>query len=108
MEITFDEFKKLDIRIGEIEEAEQVPNSRNLIRLIVDFGFEKRQCVAGLLNYYKPDDLVGNKFAFLMNLQRRKLMGIESQCMVLAAEDNTGNVALVAPDKDITSGSKIV
>jgi len=108
MEITFDEFKKLDIRIGEIEEAEQVPNSRNLIRLIVDFGFEKRQCVAGLLNYYKPDDLVGNKFAFLMNLQRRKLMGIESQCMVLAAEDNMGNVALVAPDKDITSGSKIV
>jgi len=108
MEITFDEFKKLDIRIGEIEEAEQVPNSRNLIRLIVDFGFEKRQCVAGLLNYYKPDDLVGNKFAFLMNLQRRKLMGIESQCMVLAAEDNTGNVALIAPDKDITSGSKIV
>ncbi len=108
MEITFDEFKKLDIRIGEIEEAEQVPNSRNLIRLIVDFGFEKRQCVAGILNYYKPDDLVGNKFAFLMNLQRRKLMGIESQCMVLAAEDNTGNVALVAPDKDITSGSKIV
>ena len=108
MEITFDEFKKLDIRIGEIEEAEQIPNSRNLIRLIVDFGFEKRQCVAGLLNYYKPDDLVGNKFAFLMNLQRRKLMGIESQCMVLAAEDNTGNVALIAPDKDITSGSKIV
>jgi len=108
MEITFDDFKKLDIRIGEVEEAEQVPESRNLIRLIVDFGFEKRQCVAGLLNYYEPKELLGKKFAFLMNLPRRQLMNIESQCMVLAAEDNTGNVALVAPEKDIAAGSKIL
>ena len=108
MEITFDDFKKLDIRIGEVEEAEQVPESRNLIKLIVDFGFEKRQCVAGLLNYYEPEEFVGKKFAFLMNLQRRKLMGIESQCMVLAAEDNMGNVALIAPEKDIESGSKVM
>lgn len=108
MEITFDEFKKLDIRIGEVEEAEQVPQSRNLIKLVVDFGYETRQCVAGLLNYYEPEGLVGKKFAFLMNLQRRKLMGIESQCMILAAEDNTGNVALIGPEKDIAAGSKIL
>ena len=108
MEITFDDFKKLDIRIGEVEEAEQVPESRNLIKLIVDFGYEKRQCVAGLLNYYEPEVLVGKKFAFLMNLQRRKLMGIESQCMVLAAEDNTGTVALITPERDIDAGSKVM
>ena len=108
MEITFEDFKKLDIRIGEVEEALQVPESRNLIKLIVDFGFEKRQCVAGLLNYYEPEALVGKKFAFLLNLQRRKLMGIESQCMVLAAEDNMGNVALIAPDMDVESGSKVM
>ena len=108
MEITFDEFKKIDIRIGEVEEAEQIPESRNLYKLIVDFGFEKRQCIAGILNYYEPEELVGKKFAFLMNLQRRKLMGIESQCMVLAAEDNMGNVALVAPEKDVESGSKVM
>ena len=107
MEITFDEFKKLDIRIGEVEKAEQIPESRNLLKLIVDFGFEKSQCVAGILNYYDPEELVGKKFAFLMNLQRRTLMGIESQCMILAAEDNMGNVALIAPEKDIDAGSKI-
>ena len=107
MEITFDYFKKLDIRIGEVEEAGQIPESRNLLKLIVDFGFEKRQCVAGILNYYEPEELVGKKFAFLMNLQRRKLMGIESQCMILAAEDNTGNVALVTIEKDIAEGSKV-
>ena len=72
LEITFDEFKKLDIRIGKIKEAEQVPKSRNLIKIIVDFGFEKRQCVAGLLNYYEPKDLVDKKFVFLMNLEQRK------------------------------------
>ena len=107
MEITFDDFKKIDIRIGEVEEAEQIPESRNLLILIVDFGFEKRQCVAGILNYYEPEELVGKKFAFLMNIQRRKLMGIESQCMILAAEDNTGNVALVTIEQDIAAGSKV-
>ncbi len=107
MEITFNDFKKLDICIGEVEEAEKIPESRNLLKLTVDFGFEKRQCVAGILNYYEPEELVGKKFAFLMNLQRRKLMGIESQCMILAAEDNTGNVALITPEKDIAAGSKI-
>jgi methionyl-tRNA synthetase len=108
MEITFDDFKKLDIRIGEVEEAEQIPESRNLIKLIVDFGLEKRQCVAGILNYYDPEELVGKKFAFLINLQKRKLMGIESQCMILAAEDNMGNVSLVTPERDIAAGSKIL
>ena len=108
MEITFEDFKKLDIRIGEVEDAEQIPESRNLIKLVVDFGFEKRQCVAGILTYYDPEELVGKKFAFLMNLQRRKLMDIESQCMILAAEDNTGNLSLVTPERDIATGSKIL
>ena len=107
MEITFDDFTKLDIRIGEVEEAEPVVESRNLLKLIVDFGSEKRQCVAGLLKYYEPEELVGKKFAFLTNLPLRKLMGIESQCMILAAEDEEGNVTLVSPEKDIASGSKI-
>ena len=107
MEISFDDFMKLDVRIGEVEEAQQIPGSRNLLKLIVDFGFEKRQCVAGLLRYYEPEELVGKKFAFLMNLQRRQLMGVESQCMILAAEDNMGNVVLIGPEKDIIVGSKV-
>jgi methionyl-tRNA synthetase len=107
MEITFDEFMKVELQVGKVEEATQVPESRNLLKLIVDFGSEKRQCVAGLLQYYKPEEMVGKKFVFVMNLQRRKLMGIESQCMILAAEDDEENVVLVTPEKDIAAGSKI-
>ena len=107
MEITFDDFKKIDMRIGEVKEAEQVPESRNLIRLVADFGVEKRQCVAGLLRYYKPEELIGKKFVFVMNMQPRKLMGIKSQCMILAAEDGTRNVSLITSDRDIAAGSKI-
>jgi methionine--tRNA ligase beta chain len=106
-EISFAEFQKLDIRIGKIIEATQVPESKKLIKISVDFGTEKRQAVAGLLKYYKPEDLVGKKCVFLLNLQRRMLAGIESQCMVLAAEDEAGNVTVLEPEKDIAEGSKI-
>ena len=107
MEIPFNDFMKLDIRVGEVEEATPICGSKNLLKLVVDFGSEKRQSVAGLMKYYKPAELVGKKFVFVLNLQRRKLMGIESQCMVLAAEDSKGNVILIAPEKDIGAGSRI-
>ncbi|MCS7096273.1 MAG: methionine--tRNA ligase subunit beta [Candidatus Bathyarchaeota archaeon] len=107
MEITFEEFQKLDLRVGKIIEANQIPGSRNLIKMIVDFGAEKRQAVAGLLKWYKPEELVGKKGAFILNLQRRKFMGIESQCMILAAEDDKGNVVILQPEKDISEGSRI-
>lgn len=106
-EITFDEFRKLDLRVGKIVEANQVPNSKKLIRLLVDFGAEKRQAVAGLLQYYKPEELVGKKCVFILNLQKRMLAGVESQCMVLAAEDSAGNVVVLQPEKDIAEGSSI-
>jgi methionine--tRNA ligase beta chain len=107
MEISFEEFQKLDMRVGKILEANQIPGSRNLIRMIVDFGTEKRQAVAGLLQWYKPENLVGRKCAFILNLQRRKFMGVESQCMILAAEDDKGNVVILQPEKDIIIGSKV-
>jgi methionine--tRNA ligase beta chain len=107
MEIPFNDFLKLDMRVGKIVEAKQIPGSRNLIRMVVDFGFEKRQSVAGLLQYYKPEELIDKKYAFVLNLQRRKFMGVESQCMILAAEDDKGNVILMKPEKDIDVGSKI-
>jgi methionyl-tRNA synthetase len=107
MEISFEEFQKLDLRVGKITEANKIPNSRNLMRLLVDFETEKRQAVAGLLQWYKPQDLVGKKCVFILNLQKRKMMGVESQCMILAAEDKEGNVVVLQPDKDITEGSRI-
>jgi methionyl-tRNA synthetase len=106
-EITFDEFQKIDLRIGKIIESSAVPESKKLIKILVDFGSEKRQAVAGLLKYYKPEDLVGKKCVFLLNLQSRMLAGLESQCMVLAAEDEAGNVTVLQPEKDIVEGSKI-
>ncbi len=106
-EITFAEFQKLDLRIGKIVEATQVPDSKKLIKILVDFGSEKRQAVAGLLKYYIPEELVGKKCVFLLNLKRRMLAGIESQCMVLAAEDEVGNITVLQPEKDIAEGSKI-
>jgi methionine--tRNA ligase beta chain len=107
MEISFEEFQKLDMRVGKILEANQIPGSRNLIRMVVDFGTEKRQAVAGLLQWYKPENLAGKKCAFILNLQKRKFMGVESQCMILAAEDDKGNVVVLQPEKDIVEGSKI-
>jgi methionyl-tRNA synthetase len=77
------------------------------MKMTVDFKTEKRQAVAGLLQWYKPEGLVGKKCAFILNLQRRKLMGVESQCMVFAAEDDKGNVVILQPEKDIVEGSKI-
>ncbi len=107
MEISFAEFQKLNMRVGKIIEANRIPGSRNLIRMIVDFRTEKRQAVAGLSQWYKPEDLVDKKYAFILNLQRRKFMGVESQCMILAADDEKGNVVCLQPEKDIDEGSEI-
>ena len=107
MEISFESFLKLNMRIGKIVEAKKIVGSRNLIKMTVDFGVEKRLSVAGLLQYYKPEEIIGKKYAFILNLQRRKFMGIESQCMILAAEDDAGAVVLIKPETDIEVGSRI-
>lgn len=107
MEISFKEFQKLDLRLGKITEANQIPGSRNLIRIIVDFGTEKRQAVAGLRQWYQPQGLVGKKCLFILNLQKRMVMGVESQCMILVAEDDKGNVTVLQPEKDIAEGSRV-
>jgi len=106
-EVSFAEFEKFDFRIGKIIEATQVKDSKKLIKILVDFGNEKRQAVAGLLKHYKPEELIGKKCVFLLNLQRRLIAGIESQCMVLAAEDTLGNVSVLQPEREIAEGSKI-
>ena len=106
-EVSFAEFEKFDFRIGKIIEATQVQDSKKLIKILVDFGNEKRQAVAGLLKHYKPEELIGKKCVFLLNLQRRLIAGIESQCMVLAAEDTLGNVSVLQPEREIAEGSKI-
>ncbi|UCF44946.1 MAG: methionine--tRNA ligase subunit beta [Candidatus Bathyarchaeota archaeon] len=107
MEISFEEFQRLDIRIGKVIEANQIPGSKNLIRILADFGTEKKQAVAGLLQWYKPQDLINKKCVFILNLQKRKIMGVESQCMILAAEDEKGNVVVLSPEKEVLEGSRV-
>lgn len=105
-EITYDEFQKLDLRIGLVENVEKVPKADKLLKLTVDIGTEKRTLVAGLAEYYQAEDLIGKKIVVLANLQPRKLRGVESQGMLLAAEDGK-IVAFLTPEKDLPSGSKI-
>ena len=107
MEISFKEFQELDLRIGKVLKAEAVKGSRNLIRMDIDFGTETRQCVAGLKQHYQPEDLEGNKYMFICNLERKKMMGLESQCMIFAADDGNENIVLLKPEKDVEIGSKV-
>lgn len=102
--ISFEDFKKLDIRIGKILSAEKVEESDKLLKLEVDFGEEKRQIVAGIAQFYAPEELLGKECPFAYNLAPRALRGIESQGMILCPSDNASPV-LLHPDKEIAPGS---
>jgi methionyl-tRNA synthetase len=105
--IDVEEFRKLDLRIAEVIEAEAIKGSKKLLRLRVRLGEETRQVVAGILGAYTAEQLVGRKVALLANLKPAKLMGVESQGMVLAAEDAEGKSVLLQPERDVPPGSKI-
>jgi methionyl-tRNA synthetase len=104
--VSYEEFKKLDIRIALIENVEKVPKADKLYKLSIVLGEEKRTIVAGLAEHYKADELKGKKIAVLANLEPRKLRGILSEGMLLAAVDGE-KVSVLTPDKDIASGAKI-
>jgi len=107
MEVSFEDFKKLDIRTGKVINVEEPEGSKTMLKLTVDFGDERRIAMAGLKNYYKPEDFINKNFVFILNLERKKFMGLESQCMILAADDENGNVVLLKPEKEIQVGSKV-
>lgn len=112
--ITFEDFKKLDIRIGKILTAEKVEGADRLLKLQVDFGpstssglkREKRQIVSGIAEFYKPEDLIEKEFPFVINLEPRIFKGIESQGMILAADDE-GKPVLLEPEKEVMLGSVV-
>ena len=104
--ITFDDFIKLDIRIGTVIEAEKVPNSSKLLKLIIDFGDFKRQILAGIGTKYSPEDLQGKQIPVIVNLAPRKMAGLESQGMIMAVGDNDVE-ALLFPTEAVKSGSSV-
>ena len=104
--ISFDEFAKLELRVGEIKSAGVVNNSDKLLKLEVSFGDEVRQVISGIAKYYKPEELIGKQFVFVINLDPRKIMGLESQAMILAA-DVDGEAVCLVPSKEVPTGTKI-
>jgi methionyl-tRNA synthetase len=105
--ITIEDFLKVDLRVAKVLAAEKVPNSRKLMKLSIDLGTEQRTLVAGLAEAYEPEQLVGKTVGIVFNLKPAKLMGIESNGMILAASPEGGKPVLVAFDGDIPPGSRI-
>jgi methionyl-tRNA synthetase len=107
-EVTFEDFSKMDIRVGTILEAEKVPKADKLLKLLIDTGIDKRTVVSGIAAYYKPEDIIGQQVSILINLAPRKIKGIESRGMILMAENNLGKLSFVAPVKpNINNGAEI-
>ena len=104
--INFEEFQKIDLKIGKILEAEKVENSEKLLRLKVDLGEEQRQIIAGIGKVYQPQDLINQEIVVVVNLEPKTLMGFKSQGMLLAA-DNNGEPILIKPEKEVLPGTKI-
>jgi methionyl-tRNA synthetase len=106
-EISFDDFSKLDMRTATIISAKKHPNADKLLILELDLGFEKRIVVSGIAASYKPENIIGKQVVLLANLAPRKIRGIQSQGMILMAENMDGNLSFVAPEKDWENGSVI-
>lgn len=105
--IDFTDFEKLDIRVGKVLECTKVPKADKLLQFKIDDGLGGRTIVSGIAKYYEPEQLVGKNVCFIANLAPRKLKGIESQGMILSAEDLNGNLALVSPLESVSPGSKV-
>jgi methionyl-tRNA synthetase len=105
--ITYDDFAKLDIRIGTITEAERVPKSDKLLKLRVDDGLGGRQILSGIAKHFAPEELIGKQVTFLANLAPRKMMGHESAGMILMAEDADGSLAMLPPSKPVWNGGGV-
>lgn len=105
--VTFDDFAKLDLRVGKVLECIKVPKADKLLQFLIDDGMDKRTIISGIAAWYKPEDLVGKQVCFIANLEPRKLRGIESQGMILSVEDADGNLSLIQPSKEVDPGCQI-
>jgi methionyl-tRNA synthetase len=106
-EIQYDDFAKLDLKVGTITAAEKVPKADKLLKLEVDLGFEKRTIVSGIALHFQPDAIVGKQVVVVANLAPRKMRGIESNGMILMAENAEGQLKFVNPDENVNNGSSV-
>jgi methionyl-tRNA synthetase len=105
--ITFDDFSRLDIRTATIKEAVKVPKTKKLLKLTLDTGIDHRTVVSGIAEYFEPEAIVGRQVAVVVNLAPRNIKGIESQGMILMAEDKDGKLVFVQPSDRVSDGSGI-
>ena len=105
-QISFEEFKKLDLKVGKIVSADKVPDADKLLQLTIDLGGEQRPVVAGIAEWYRPEELVGRHVVVVANLAPAKIRGVESRGMLLAADVN-GTAILLGPDKEVPPGSAV-
>jgi methionyl-tRNA synthetase len=106
-EIVFDDFGKIDLRVGTIIEAKKVEKADKLLELLVDLGFEQRTILSGIAMHFKPEEIIGKQVTIVANLAPRKMRGIESKGMILMAEDAAGKLYFVSPSEAIAAGSTI-
>ena len=104
--ISFEEFKKVELRVAKIISAERMEGSEKLLKLKVELGGEERQIIAGIGKSYEPENLIGKEIALVANLESRILMGVESQGMILCASDENGPI-LMCPEKEVLPGAEI-
>jgi len=104
--ITFEDFQKIELTTAKIISAEKIEKAEKLLKLDVDLGDEKRQIIAGIAKFYNPEDLIGKEIVIVKNLEPRKIFGLESKGMLLAADKN-GEPVLLTPDKETGAGVKI-
>jgi len=102
-----EEFWKFRMRVGLVKNAERIPRTRKLIKLSVDFGDESRIVVAGIGDQYQPEDLMGKKMIFVVNLKPKNIAGVESQAMLIVAEEADGKVHLITVEDEVPLGSKV-
>ena len=105
--ITYDDFVKLDVRVGTILEAERVPKTDKLLKFLVDTGIDQRTIISGIAEHFAPEDVIGQQVSVLVNLEPRKMRGIESAGMILMAEDADGKLVFAQPSTKVTNGSII-
>ncbi len=101
------EFWKFDMRVGEVKAAERIPRTHKLIKLTVDFGDHSRTIIAGIGDQYTPEDLMGKKMIFVVNLKPKKLSGVISEGMMVVAEEEDGKVHLITLSNDVPNGTKV-
>ncbi len=105
--VTFDDFQKLDIRVGKVLECEKVKKADKLLKFTIDDGMKGRTIVSGIAKFYQPEDLIGKEVCFIANFPPRKLKGVESQGMILSAEDADGRLVVIGPQGEVRPGVQV-